>query len=147
MSHSWTIELNKKIGNLGCKGHDGQRNLPSPDWSSLLSLAEKESENFDHINYATLMSQLGRLRGEQMRQMKADKRFRVLLRSLEKRMVFEVRVYSTVSFFYAVFINVLFSFVRSFVRGSFKTTDSSLPLPPSSPSSFHLLLLLPHSLP
>jgi len=44
------------------------------DWRALLSLHEKEGKTFDKVNWATLMSKLGRRKFREVKEMKRDKR-------------------------------------------------------------------------
>ena len=62
--------INKKLIELGQKKR----------WRALLELAEKEQASFNNVNYATLMSQLGRIRSFN----KQDPRFLAILQVLTR---------------------------------------------------------------
>ena len=54
--------MNKSIAALG------------GDWKGLLEVHKKEGRGFDHVNWATLVSKLGRLRMKEMSELKRDAR-------------------------------------------------------------------------
>jgi len=68
---SAAIAINKQLVELGRK----------KDWKGLLELAAKEQNNFNNVNCATVMSQLGRIRSFN----KADPLFLAYLKALAKR--------------------------------------------------------------
>ena len=63
--------MNKKLVELGQKRR----------WKDLLEVAEQKQASFNNVNYATLMSQLGRIRSLD----RSDPRFLAFLRGLAKR--------------------------------------------------------------
>ena len=66
--------INKRLVELGKK----------QQWEALLEFAEQEQRNFNNVNYATLMSQLGRMRSSSFNQ--SDPRFLSILQTLATRM-------------------------------------------------------------
>lgn len=66
------VAINKRLVELG----------KQQEWEDLLLFAEQERENLNNVNYATLMSQLGRIRSFD----RADPRFLALLQALAAMM-------------------------------------------------------------
>jgi hypothetical protein len=68
------IEINGRLGDAG------------DDWRGILSIYSTEHARFNHVNWATTLSKLGRIRGSEIDYMKQSDGFRDLLNNLSRAM-------------------------------------------------------------
>ena len=71
-NHNPAIAINKRLVELGMKKH----------WRELLEAAEVEQASFNNVNYATVMSQLGRIRSFD----RSDPRFLAFLKAMATKL-------------------------------------------------------------